>query len=84
MQTNKAISTVNMQTTNTTRKYIQDNITNGLMYMDNLKCLTESLNNKSKHTENIGAFDNKESSLYIYFSLGNNYNELNAIIKKVF
>ena len=29
--------TVNMQTINTTSKYIQDNITNRLMYMDNLK-----------------------------------------------
>ena len=29
---------------------------------------------KTKHIENIGHIDNKERCLYIYFSLGNNFN----------
>ena len=44
------------------------------MYMDNLNRWTESLKNKTKYLENIGELDNKERCLYIYFSLGNNYN----------
>ena len=37
---------------------------------------------KTKHIENTGGLDNKERCLYIYFSLGNNYNLLNFIIEK--
>ena len=29
---------------------------------------------KTKHTENIADLDNKERCLYLYVSLGNNYN----------
>ena len=38
------------------------------MYMDNVK---QNLLKTKQNTENIGDLDNKERSLYIYFSLGN-------------
>ena len=34
----------------------------------------QNLLKKKKHKENIGGHDNRERCLYIYFSLGNNYN----------
>ena len=33
------------------------------MYMDNFKCYTEYLKNKTKHIENIRDLDNKERCL---------------------
>ena len=49
--------------------------------------LKQNLLKTRQNTENIGDLDNKERFLYIYtyFSLGNNYNQLNLVImKKVF
>ena len=69
-----------MQTTNIASIYT----TNGFIYIDNPKHKTESIKNKTKHIETIGDFDNKGRCLYIYFSLGNNYNLLNFVIEKSF